>query len=472
MVALMKLMNSPPPMDSRTYREKYDTLLSAYEEAASESMMAAANEATGSLDADGIKDVRASFDGSWQRRGYSSMNGTVICIVDGKVVDNQVLTKICHSCRYWKKNTTLPGYQQWKLSHDCSINHIGSAGSMEAAGVMSIFKRSGDSRRLRYMKYLGDGDSKAHKNVVDADVYEGKVPEKEECVGHVQKRVGARLRTLKQQYKGIMLDDKKRLTGPGRLTDRVINTLQNYYGMVIRSNSGDLYQMKKGVASILFHCSEFKHENGEPNYEKRYKYCSTGKKSWCVFQRDKCTGKTNYKPKINIPEAVRKVIKPIFSHSDLGADTLLGKCLHGLTQNVNESFNQIIWTKAPKDVYVAKKTLNIAMASAVIAYNDGSNGILNVFYKLGLHPGYYTLLGCTNAGGTRVKQSNYKHSDSCKLQRKRLRAQRKGWQDNVKITEEKSYSPGGFLNLLDCFMFYLICCWFDCQSFAYIIMYR
>ena len=84
------------------------------------------------------------------------------------------------------------------------------------------------------------------------------------------------------------------------------------------------------------------------------------------------------------------------------------------------------------------------MASAVIAYNDGSNGILNVFYKLGLHPGYYTLLGCTNADETRVKQSNYKHSDSCKLQRKRLRAQRKGWQDNVKITEEKSYSPGAF----------------------------
>ena len=55
-----------------------------------------------------------------------------------------------------------------------------------------------------------------------------------------------------------------------------------------------------------------------------------------------------------------------------------------------------------------EKTLNIAMASAVIAYNDRSNRILNVFYKLGLHPGYYTLLGCNNADETRVKQSNYK----------------------------------------------------------------
>lgn len=56
---------------------------------------------------------------------------------------------------------------------------------------------------------------------------------KKECKGHVQKRVGSRLRKLKLKYKGKLLADGKPITGPGRLTDRVIDTLQNYYGLAI-----------------------------------------------------------------------------------------------------------------------------------------------------------------------------------------------------------------------------------------------
>ena len=56
---------------------------------------------------------------------------------------------------------------------------------------------------------------------------------------------GARLRTYKMNYKGINLDDHKPLCGVGRITNKIMNTLQNYYGMVIRSNIGNLYRMKK-----------------------------------------------------------------------------------------------------------------------------------------------------------------------------------------------------------------------------------
>jgi len=55
---------------------------------------------------------------------------------------------------------------------------------------------------------------------------------KKECVGHVQKRVGTALRKLKKQKKG--------LAGRGKLTDAMIDRLQNYYGIAIRSNVGDL----------------------------------------------------------------------------------------------------------------------------------------------------------------------------------------------------------------------------------------
>ena len=62
-------------------------------------------------------------------------------------------------------------YEEWKLYHDCTINHTGSAGSMEAAGVVNIFKRSVETKKLRYTTYLGDGDSKSFKDIVELNIY-------------------------------------------------------------------------------------------------------------------------------------------------------------------------------------------------------------------------------------------------------------------------------------------------------------
>ena len=449
METVLTAMNSPQPMDSKSFRLIYGKLHTAYTKSAEESMIKAAEEVVLlNEDADDdAKDVRASFDGSWQRRGYSSLNGVIACISNGKVVDYDVRSKVCNECQYWKNRESHVGYEQWKLSHNCCINHIGSAGSMEAAGVLDIYKRSIESRNLRYMKYLGDGDSKAYQDVVTADLYEGKIPEKEECVGHVQKRVGARLRSLKNEYKGINLKDGKRLTGQGRLTEKAMNILQNYYGMVIRNNTGNLYQMKKGVAAILFHCSEYLDEDGAPDYARRHQFCPPGEASWCMYQRDQATGESAYKPKINIAAAVREVMEPIFSHEDLGADDLLKKCLHGLTQNPNEAFNQIIWKRAPKDVFINRRTLEIATASAVLNYNDGAQGLLRVFDKLLISPGHYTLLGAARSNKKRIAHSTRKATVKGRQQRKRCRGVRKNWIDAEKRVDEvkgKSYSSGAF----------------------------
>ena len=70
-----------------------------------------------------------------------------------------------------------------------------------------------------------------------------------------------------------------------------------------------------------------------PDNDARHKYCPRGKDSWCKYQRDQATGESAYKTKINIPEGVRELIKPIFSHEDLGSADLLKKCLHGQTPN-------------------------------------------------------------------------------------------------------------------------------------------
>ena len=70
-------------------------------------------------------------------------------------------------------------------------------------------------------------------------------------------------------------------------------------------------------------------------------------------------------------------------------DNLLQKCLHGKTQNNNESLNSLIWKRCPKDAFVDCVTLELGVASAVIAFNDGLSGIIEVFNKLNTKSGTF-----------------------------------------------------------------------------------
>ena len=329
MESFCNIINSPPPMQKKTYNNIVYKLHSSYIKVAQDSMKRAAAQAQRTSESTigdpDIKNVTVSVDGTWQRRGFSSLNGVVTAISNGKCVDTQTLIKDCKSCQYWQRNKDIPGYNDWVESHICPINHKGSAGAMEAIGALQIFKRSTVFNKLRYTKYCDDGDSKSYQNIESNNVYPGYKIEKSECVSHVQKRVGSRLRSLKVLYKGKVLKDGKRLTGKGRMTDKVINTLQNYYGMSIRQNKGNLYGMKKSIAGLIHHCSESSSD------EERHKYCPRTSDSWCKYQRDKINQTLTYKNSINIPEAVCEIIKPIFSHKDLGANKLLKRCLDGET---------------------------------------------------------------------------------------------------------------------------------------------
>ena len=88
---------------------------------------------------------------------------------------------------------------------------------MEAVGAPSMFDRSIEKHGLRYTRFYGDGDSKSFDEV--KNMYDGVVVEKQECVGHVQKRVGNRLRKLIREVKS--------LGGTNRLAGEMIDKLQN-----------------------------------------------------------------------------------------------------------------------------------------------------------------------------------------------------------------------------------------------------
>ena len=52
-------------------------------------------------DEQGVLDIGVSYDGSWQKRGYSSHNGmgSVIDLLTGLPIDYEVLSNFCSKCK-------------------------------------------------------------------------------------------------------------------------------------------------------------------------------------------------------------------------------------------------------------------------------------------------------------------------------------------------------------------------------------
>ena len=198
-----------------------------------------------------------------------------------------MLTKKCAQCSFWENHKDNEGYVEFMMKHEseCLINHVGSAGKMECDGIVSCFESSIETHKLCYTEYLGDGDSKSYSFVVEKNPYPDKPVQKLECVGHIQTRVGARCRKMKQagNFKNIyseVLDSKKRKRKKMlRLTDKDINKLQNYFGIAIRdSNAKTVYELKKAIAAVLYHCSDAE------TIGKRHQFYPTIETTWCKYQ--------------------------------------------------------------------------------------------------------------------------------------------------------------------------------------------
>ena len=106
------------------------------------------------------------------------------------------------------KKVNVDAYTNWKETHVCSINHVGSAGAMEVVKI-KMFARSVRLHCLRYTFFIGDGDTKSFEEICKSDPYPVHTITKGECIGYVQMRVGTRLRKLKANNKGKKLTNDK-----------------------------------------------------------------------------------------------------------------------------------------------------------------------------------------------------------------------------------------------------------------------
>ena len=74
---------------------------------------------------------------------------------------------------------------------------------MEAQGACCLYGRSLGKHKLRCIPFVGDGHSKSYAEVRKLAPYgEAVFIPKEDCIGHVTKRMGTALRKLHTTYKG------------------------------------------------------------------------------------------------------------------------------------------------------------------------------------------------------------------------------------------------------------------------------
>ena len=162
-------------------------------------------------------------------------------------------------------------------------------------------------------------------------------------MGHVQKRLGTALRKYKNDMKGKKLADGKSIGGRGRLTDKVIDKMQNYYGKAIRGNKGNLEGMKTSIKAIQHHMVK----NDKLTLKKQHQYCPKSADTWCKYWKDKTDKTSVYNEDNRLPEVFTQQLDPIFTR--LSKDDLLNKYLKGMTQNQNEAANGMLWSKCHND---------------------------------------------------------------------------------------------------------------------------
>ena len=187
--------------------------------------------------------------------------------------------------------------------------------------------------------------------------------------------------------------DRKEVRGEGTLTDKMIDRLQNYYGIAIGSNVNNVEAMKEVVLAALFHCVS-------SSGNEYHNYCPDGRDSLCGFKADKAKGTSKFKPGAGLQLKVIAKVKPIYAR--LSGEHLLQKCLHGLTQNYYESFNCMIWDRVPKSTIVGKDIFEFSVYDAVANFNMGAEAMKEVLKMLGIEPGCFTSDHCRDLDNSRI----------------------------------------------------------------------
>lgn len=406
----------------------------------SRNIVYSSHEELDSNDNEDVIDVAVSYDGTWHKRGHTSLYGIgiVIDILTGLVIDFEILSKYCPECICSKRDlgSDSAEFHVWFEGHKnhCSQNFYGSSNAMEMSAAEIIWKRSAQTGRIHYTTMLSDGDAKTFQHLQGLNVYDDDVTlTKEECINHVAKRLGVGLRNKVKEWraKGVCIGGRKE----GNLKEETIVKLTNFYRKAIKENINDINAMKTSIYATLLHCSS---TDLSPKHSK----CPSGPESWCFFQRAQCKNekpKSHSTMKTKLSENIVSKILPVYQR--LASTELLSRCAKGKTQNANESLHSLIWKNCPKETFVSKKRLEIAVVAAVGEFNFGCVNTLKMDQEAA---NSFSLLIAQKRDQRRLNQSRKRSSVEWKKCRNAKKFS-KAVKNNAKIKKEgNTYAAGEF----------------------------
>ena len=186
-----------------------------------------------------VIDISASFDGTCQKRGFTSLYGVSIStdVLTGYIVDYVVLSKYCHACKIqeesaWSRAGGMERRVRCRLLPEPPSVH-GAGGSKDHVATLSgkvRFLLCGDVEWCRLCCIQS----------CDTAPYGETVINKLECVNHAHKHMGTALRKLAKE-------ERLGRRGVGRLTENKCDSLQNFYQGTILNNIPNIDKMRSAV---------------------------------------------------------------------------------------------------------------------------------------------------------------------------------------------------------------------------------
>ena len=188
----------------------------------------------------GIPAITVIVDGRWCKRthklSYNALSGVDVIIgkETKKLLYIGVRNKFCSVCA-----------QESKKEHVCFKNWDGSSSSMESDIILEGFCMAEKQHGLRYINFIGDGDSSVHTTLLSGVPGWGHAITKQECANHAVKCYRFAFENL--------VKDKPHYKGKHKLTEVQRKCLASSVrcAIIMRSNDVQTNKVYKKTAAKL-----------------------------------------------------------------------------------------------------------------------------------------------------------------------------------------------------------------------------
>lgn len=323
--------------------------------------------------------------------GHSSLIG----VLSGRILGRAFRIKICSLCSNGHDLN----------DHDCRLNFRGSAKAMEPdmAAQLVVHNKDLEDENVIIGTVVGDEDASTMCRIRRESAH---VIAKESDMNHNTKSVSNKLWKL-------------------RLPKQTIDYLKKCFGCAIKKNGGDPEAVRKDLSNVVDHAFD-KHE-----------MCG----EWCRFKEDP----ENYKHR-GLPDG--KGLHGTQLHSDL--TQIFGTYANNAEKiaacsstQLNESFNAIVASKAPKGrCYGRSESLVYRLDAAVSQKNTGTGYVVNVAKKLNVSPGKHTKQFREKKDVRREERAKKMRTAEFKRRRLFRKKNRNQSRNNAERREGITYSSG------------------------------